>query len=90
MIYHGHSSTVWQVKFAPIGSYFASSGADSVANVWVLKNTQPVRILAGKGGHLSDVEAIEFHPNAHYIATGSNDRKVVLWSLDTGNPVRRF
>lgn len=74
MVYHGHNQPVWDVKFSPLGSYFASCSADRTANLWILKNNQPLRIFAGQGGHLNDVECVEFHPNMHYVATGSSDR----------------
>lgn len=90
MIYHGHSSSVWQLQFAPLGGYFASCSADRTANVWILKNSQPLRILAGQGGHLNDVEAIEWHPNMHYVATGSSDKQVIIWDVDSGNQVLQF
>ena len=90
MIYQGHNQPGWDLKFAPLGSYFASCSADRTANLWILKNNQPLRIFAGQGGHLSDVEAIEFHPNMHYVATGSSDRQIILWDVSSGNLARNF
>ena len=74
MVYYAHSAPVWDIKFAPLGSYFASCSADRTTKLWILKNHQPLRIFACNGGHLNDVETLEFHPNMHYIATGSSDR----------------
>lgn len=37
-IYYGHSFPVWDVKFSPLGSYFASCSADRTAKLWILKN----------------------------------------------------
>ena len=90
MVYHGHNQAVWDVKFSPLGSYFTSCSADKTANLWILKNNQPLRIFAGQGGHLNDVETIEFHPNMHYVATGSSDRQIILWDVSSGDQVRNY
>jgi transcription initiation factor TFIID subunit 5 len=47
MIYHGHCSPVWEVKFSPLGNYFASCSGDKTAKLWILKNNSPLRIFAG-------------------------------------------
>jgi len=78
------------LKFAPLGSYFASCSADRTAKLWILKNSSPLRIFANQGGHLNDVDSIEFHPNMHYLATGSSDRQVIVWDVNTGNQARNF
>lgn len=77
---------VWDVKFCPLGHYFASASNDRTACVWNLKQHTPVRILCG---HLSDVTCVEWHPNCHYVATGANtDCQVRLWSVEDGKCVR--
>jgi transcription initiation factor TFIID subunit 5 len=76
---------VWDVKFCPLGYYFASASNDRTACIWNIKHHTPVRILAG---HLSDVTTIEWHPNCQYVATGSSDCQVRLWSVVTGDCVR--
>ena len=90
MVYYGHSFPVWEVKFSPLGSYFASCSADRTAKLWILKRNQPLRIFASQGGHLNDVETVEFHPNMHYVATGSSDRQVILWDVNSGAQARHF
>jgi transcription initiation factor TFIID subunit 5 len=76
---------VWDVKFSPMGYYFATASNDRTACVWDMRNHTPVRILAG---HLSDVTSVEWHPNCHYVATGSSDCQVRLWSVANGECVR--
>lgn len=44
---------VWDVKFAPIGYYFATSSHDKTARLWATDQYQPLRIF---GGHFSDVD----------------------------------
>lgn len=74
---------VWDVKFCPLGYYFASASNDRTACVWNMKVHTPVRILSG---HLSDVTTLEWHPNCHYLATGSSsDCQIRLWSIETGD-----
>jgi len=74
---------VWDVKFCPLGYYFASASNDRTACVWNMKVHTPVRILSG---HLSDVTVLEWHPNCHYLATGSSsDCQIRLWSIETGD-----
>ena len=90
MVYYGHSFPVWEVKFSPLGSYFASCSADRTAKLWIMKNSSPLRIFCSQGGHLNDVETVEWHPNLHYLATGSSDRQVILWDVQTGNQSRNF
>ena len=90
MVYHGHISPIWDIKFCPLGSYFVSCSGDKTAKLWILKNSQPLRILASQGGHLNEIESVEFHPNLHYIATGSSDRQIILWDVQTGNQARHF
>jgi transcription initiation factor TFIID subunit 5 len=71
VVYTAHTFPVWDVKFSPLGYYFASASNDRTACIWNMKKHMPVRILVG---HMCDVEVVEFHPNSHYVATGSSDR----------------
>jgi len=85
LVYHSHQFPVWDVKFAPLGHYFASCSNDRTACIWNMRVHTPLRILAG---HIADVEVVEFHPNMHYVATASSDKQVRLWSVETGECVR--
>lgn len=37
VVYHGHTFPVWDVKFAPLGHYFASCSNDRTAKLWNMK-----------------------------------------------------
>ena len=37
VVYHAHQFPVWEVKFSPLGYYFASAGNDRTACVWNMK-----------------------------------------------------
>jgi transcription initiation factor TFIID subunit 5 len=51
--YKGHTGAVWDVKFSPLGYYFASASRDRTARVWSTDHIFSLRILSG---HLSDVD----------------------------------
>lgn len=53
VVYKGHMFPVWDVKFSPLGYYFASSSYDRTARLWATDHYQPLRIFAG---HFSDVD----------------------------------
>ena len=85
VVYKGHVRPVWDVKFSPLGYYFASGSADNTAKLWVTSHIVPIRLFRG---HFNDVETVAFHPNIHYLATGSSDRTIRVWALETGACVR--
>lgn len=85
--YRGHQHPVWDVKWSPIGTYFATASADKTARLWSTERINPLRMYAG---HLSDVDCLTFHPNSLYLATGSSDRSCRLWDVQRGACVRLF
>ena len=50
--YRGHQNPVWDVKWSPMGIYFATASRDRTARLWSTDRTSALRIYAG---HLSDV-----------------------------------
>lgn len=85
--YRGHQHPVWDVKWSPLGTYFATASADKTARLWSTERVNPLRMYAG---HLSDVDCLTFHPNSLYLATGSSDRSCRLWDVQRGACVRLF
>jgi transcription initiation factor TFIID subunit 5 len=102
--FRGHENPVWDVKWSPIGIYFASASRDRTARLWSTDRTSCLRIYAG---HLSDVDVrfavclllfrlsqpaqcLQFHPNSLYLATGSSDWTARLWDVQRGACVRVF
>jgi transcription initiation factor TFIID subunit 5 len=102
--FRGHENPVWDVKWSPIGIYFATASRDRTARLWSTDRTSCLRIYAG---HLSDVDVrfvvllllfrlshpaqcLQFHPNSLYIATGSSDWTARLWDVQRGSCVRVF
>ncbi|KAK0208082.1 TFIID and SAGA subunit [Desarmillaria ectypa] len=85
--FRGHENPIWDVKWSPIGVYFATASRDRTARLWSTDRTSCLRIYAG---HLSDVDCIEFHPNSLYLATGSSDWTARLWDVQRGSCVRVF
>ncbi|KAF2481550.1 transcription initiation factor TFIID, subunit TAF5 [Neohortaea acidophila] len=89
VVYNGHQSPVWDVRFCPHGHYFASASADRTAMLWSTPHIAPLRIFAG---HDSDAEALAWHPNGAYVftASGGGDKTVRMWEIVRGSAVRLF
>ncbi|KAH9858088.1 TFIID and SAGA subunit [Lenzites betulinus] len=85
--YRGHQNPVWDVKWSPMGIYFATASRDRTARLWSTDRTSALRIYAG---HLSDVNAVGFHPNSLYLGTASSDCTARLWDVQRGSCVRVF
>ncbi|KIK05488.1 hypothetical protein K443DRAFT_342798 [Laccaria amethystina LaAM-08-1] len=85
--YRGHENPVWDIKWSPIGIYFATASRDRTARLWSTDRTSCLRIYSG---HLSDVDCIQFHSNSLYLATGSSDWTARLWDVQRGSCVRVF
>jgi transcription initiation factor TFIID subunit 5 len=89
VVYRGHQSPVWDVRFCPHGHYFVSCSADRSARLWSTPQIAPLRLFVG---HESDVETVAWHPNGAYVFTGSGngDKTVRMWELVRGSAVRLF
>ncbi|KIK70910.1 hypothetical protein GYMLUDRAFT_32992 [Collybiopsis luxurians FD-317 M1] len=85
--FRGHENPVWDVKWSPLGMYFATASRDRTARLWSTDRTACLRIYAG---HLGDVDCVRFHPNSLYLATGSSDWSARLWDVQRGSCVRVF
>ncbi|KAF8078695.1 TFIID and SAGA subunit [Lyophyllum atratum] len=85
--FRGHENPVWDVKWSPMGIYFATASRDRTARLWSTDRTSCLRVYAG---HLSDVDCVQFHPNSLYLATGSSDWTARLWDIQRGSCVRVF
>lgn len=51
--FRGHENPVWDVKWSPMGIYFATASRDRTARLWSTDRMSSLRIYAG---HLSDVD----------------------------------
>lgn len=51
--YRGHQNPVWDVKWSPMGIYFATGSRDRTARLWSTDRTSCLRVYAG---HLGDVD----------------------------------
>ncbi|KAG7099139.1 hypothetical protein E1B28_001010 [Marasmius oreades] len=85
--FRGHENPVWDVKWSPMGIYFATASRDRTARLWSTDRTACLRIYAG---HLGDVDCVQFHPNSLYLATGSSDWTARLWDVQRGSCLRVF
>ncbi|KAF8971402.1 TFIID and SAGA subunit [Flammula alnicola] len=85
--FRGHENPIWDVKWSPMGIYFATASRDRTARLWSTERTSCLRVYAG---HLSDVDCVQFHPNSLYLATGSSDWTARLWDVQRGSCLRVF
>ena len=51
--FRGHENPIWDVKWSPMGVYFATASRDRTARLWSTERTSCLRVYAG---HLSDVD----------------------------------
>ncbi len=51
--FRGHENPVWDVKWSPMGVYFATASRDRTARLWSTDRASCLRVFAG---HLSDVD----------------------------------
>jgi transcription initiation factor TFIID subunit 5 len=51
--FRGHENPVWDVKWSPMGVYFATGSRDRTARLWSTDRISCLRVYAG---HLSDVD----------------------------------
>ena len=66
--YRGHQNPVWDVKWSPMGVYFATGSRDRTARLWSTDRTSCLRIFAG---HLSDVDVCGIlKTSAHRLTIG--------------------
>ncbi|KAJ6621658.1 TFIID and SAGA subunit [Mycena sp. CBHHK59/15] len=85
--FRGHENPIWDVKWSPMGIYFATGSRDRTARLWSTDRISCLRVYAG---HLSDVDCVQFHPNSLYLATGSSDWTARLWDVQRGSCIRVF
>lgn len=70
----------WCADWSPFGYHFATGSDDSVATLWSIDRTTPIRMFVN---HQEPITAIKFHPNPSTIATASYDRAIMLWDVRT-------
>ena len=51
--FRGHENPIWDVKWSPMGVYFATASRDRTARLWSTERPSCLRVYAG---HLSDVD----------------------------------
>jgi WD40 repeat protein len=81
----GHTSSVWDVAFAPDGKHLASASADGTLRIWRLSDGVSIRTLSGHTGY---VFGAAFSPDGKYLASASNDKTARLWRVADGAHLR--
>ncbi len=87
VIESAHDDTVFDLKFSPDGSLFATASADKLVVVRDSKTYDPVMTLEG---HTGFVLATAFGPEGKRIASAGDDEAIKVWEVKTGKQISSF
>jgi transcription initiation factor TFIID subunit 5 len=89
VVFKGHEGPIWNVRWGPMGHYFASCGHDKTVRFWSQDHISYLRMMVG---HDTSVSQIAWHPNGAYLFSVSDqeDKTIRLWAIVTGQCVRAF
>jgi WD40 repeat protein len=73
----GHDDTIYQLEFAPDGSYLASASDDGTARIWDLSSLQS-QVLRG---HEDDVNTLAIRADGRELVTTSLDKSLRVWPV---------
>jgi WD domain, G-beta repeat/Anaphase-promoting complex subunit 4 WD40 domain len=78
--YLGHSSRVpvWNVKWSPAGTYFASGAGDGTARLWRTDIVASLRLMVHDHG--KHVQILDWHPNCQVIASATEE-EFTVWDV---------
>lgn len=87
--YKGHEKPVFDVRWSPMGHYFATAGWDKTVRIWAMDKIGFLRLCVG---HTNPVMKVAWHPNGAYVLSSSDgeDKAIRMWSIATGECVRIF
>jgi WD40 repeat protein len=85
VIFRGHTSSIYTVKFSPDGIQLASCSSDNTIQLWhsLNANQDSVTVLRG---HSDRVYSIAYSPEGTHIVSGSEDNTVRVWDVQTYEP----
>ena len=86
-IFKAHIKSVWTVKIAPRGFYFASGGADKLIYLWSTNSNQPLKKFIG---HKEEISMVDFAKNMIYVISASLDKSIRIWNTEDCSVVRIF
>jgi eukaryotic-like serine/threonine-protein kinase len=94
--YHGHSGSVWSVRWSPDGKRIASGSADGTVQVWDATTGGNVFIYRGQQPSARQVttfpgvQSAQWSSDGKRIASGSADGTVQVWDAATGGNVLTY
>ncbi|CAK9301047.1 unnamed protein product [Gordionus sp. m RMFG-2023] len=87
ILYTGHESEIYSIKFSSDGTYFASGGFERQIFLWnTFDNHDNFAVIPG---HLGAILDINFNTDGDLVSC-SSDKFVCLWDMHSGTRIRKF
>ncbi len=84
---HGHSDTVFGVRFSPDGTRLATCGADKFVKAWHVPSGRFLKAFEGHTHHVMDVG---WKADGRILVSCGADENIKVWDFDKGEQVRSF
>ncbi|WJX46092.1 hypothetical protein P8452_32924 [Trifolium repens] len=83
-----HSFTIFEVRFQPGSTIFATSSADKTVKLWDAKTLE--RSVFDFVGHNSTVSSLDFHPLGGFLCSSDMDDVLKVWDLNRRIMINQF
>ncbi|MCX7637111.1 MAG: WD40 repeat domain-containing protein [Cyclobacteriaceae bacterium] len=78
---HGHSNSVFTVRYTPSNAYLLSAGRDARIKAWSVHENYTC--LGEVVAHMYAINHLEFSPDKKHFVTCSLDKSIKVWELPT-------
>ncbi|KAK2382913.1 transcriptional corepressor LEUNIG [Trifolium repens] len=83
-----HSFTIFEVRFQPGSTIFATSSADKTVKLWDAKTLE--RSVFDFVGHNRTVSSLDFHPLGGFLCSSDMDDVIKVWDLNRRIMINEF